>query len=230
MPNSQASGSDSRAGGLQALVERHGMKVLRCTYANTLLLPVALARFRLWEPLTRQPAAAAWSRWQRWLDRLLYAPLELEARWLGPGMNLPVGPIDDSDRGEDGGPVTDKFPALSVFFPAFNDAPSLRQLVAKTFAVLERHVEDYEVIVVNDGSQDDTAKMLAEAARQIRSQTAGGDASAGIWDTGWRCAAGWKPRARSSFSIPMATASTTWMNCRELLSLHGARGGAGERL
>jgi glycosyltransferase involved in cell wall biosynthesis len=37
--------------------------------------------------------------------------------------------------------------------------------VAKTFAVLEGHVEDYEVIVVNDGSQDDTAKILAEAAK-----------------------------------------------------------------
>jgi glycosyltransferase involved in cell wall biosynthesis len=60
--------------------------------------------------------------------------------------------------------VTNKFPALSVFFPAYNDAPSLPQLLAKTFAVLERHVEDYEVIVVNDGSRDDTAKILAESA------------------------------------------------------------------
>ena len=60
--------------------------------------------------------------------------------------------------------MTNKFPALSVFFPAYNDAPSLPQLLAKVFAVLERHVEDYEVIVVNDGSQDGTAKILAESA------------------------------------------------------------------
>ena len=60
--------------------------------------------------------------------------------------------------------MTTKFRALSVFFPAFNDAPSLPKLLAKIFVVLERHVEDYEVIVVNDGSQDDTAKILAEAA------------------------------------------------------------------
>lgn len=52
------------------------------------------------------------------------------------------------------------FPSLSVFFPAYNDAPSLPGLVAKTFEVLERHVADYEVIVVNDGSQDDTEQVL----------------------------------------------------------------------
>jgi glycosyltransferase involved in cell wall biosynthesis len=53
-----------------------------------------------------------------------------------------------------------KFPALSVFFPAYNDAPSLPGLIARTFAVLERNVADYEVIVVNDGSWDDTAAVL----------------------------------------------------------------------
>jgi glycosyltransferase involved in cell wall biosynthesis len=53
-----------------------------------------------------------------------------------------------------------RFPSLSVFFPAYNDAPSLPTLLAKTFAVLETQVADYEVIVVNDGSYDDTTKVL----------------------------------------------------------------------
>jgi glycosyltransferase involved in cell wall biosynthesis len=52
------------------------------------------------------------------------------------------------------------FPSLSVFFPAYNDAPSLPGLLAKTFAALEAHVADYEVIVVDDGSRDDTAAVL----------------------------------------------------------------------
>ena len=55
-----------------------------------------------------------------------------------------------------------KFPSLSVFFPAYNDAPSLPGLVRATFAVLEQHVADYEVIVVNDGSGDRTAEVLEE--------------------------------------------------------------------
>lgn len=54
--------------------------------------------------------------------------------------------------------------SLSVFFPAYNDAPSLPELIGKTFAVLAEHVEDYEVIVVNDGSQDNTGAVLAGLA------------------------------------------------------------------
>ena len=61
-----------------------------------------------------------------------------------------------------------KFPALSVFFPAYNDAPSLPALLGKTFAVLQAHVADYEVIVVNDGSQDRTGEVL----EQLRAQHA----------------------------------------------------------
>lgn len=61
--------------------------------------------------------------------------------------------------------MTPKFPSLSVFFPAYNDAPSLPGLLAATFEVLERDVEDYEVIVVNDGSRDKTAEVLDELRR-----------------------------------------------------------------
>ena len=52
--------------------------------------------------------------------------------------------------------------SLSVFFPAYNDAPSLPELVRKTFAVLEAAAADYEVIVVNDGSFDHTAEVLQD--------------------------------------------------------------------
>lgn len=53
---------------------------------------------------------------------------------------------------------------LSVFFPAYNDAPSLPGLLEATFATLRHHVAEFEVIVVNDGSQDDTGRVLAELA------------------------------------------------------------------
>src|SRR4051812_2494138 len=56
--------------------------------------------------------------------------------------------------------------SVSVFFPAYNDAPSLPLLISRTFATLQEHVTDYEVIVVNDGSQDDTGKVLAELEKQ----------------------------------------------------------------
>jgi len=60
-----------------------------------------------------------------------------------------------------------KFASLSVFFPAYNDAPSLSALIHNTFAVLERHVDDYEVIVVDDGSQDKTGEVLEELRREF---------------------------------------------------------------
>ncbi len=60
-----------------------------------------------------------------------------------------------------------KFPSLSVFFPAYNDAPSLPALIHKTFAVLEQYVDDYEVVVVNDGSSDDTGAVLEELSREF---------------------------------------------------------------
>ena len=52
--------------------------------------------------------------------------------------------------------------SLSVFFPAYNDAPSLPTLIAKTFAVLNANVRDFEVIVINDVSYDNTGAVLEE--------------------------------------------------------------------
>ncbi len=51
---------------------------------------------------------------------------------------------------------------VSVFFPAYNDAPSLPGLLKKAFQTLESVASDYEVIVVNDGSGDETGAVLAE--------------------------------------------------------------------
>lgn len=68
-----------------------GIKVLRCTYSNALLLPVALAKFRLWEALMRKPAESGVQPVAPWLNQLLYAPMALEAAWLSAGLNFPTG-------------------------------------------------------------------------------------------------------------------------------------------
>ncbi len=60
--------------------------------------------------------------------------------------------------------------SVSVFFPAYNDAPSLPGLIAKTFQMLREHVGDFEVIVVNDGSYDNTAEVLAQLEQQYGPQ------------------------------------------------------------
>ncbi|MFN8002439.1 MAG: glycosyltransferase family 2 protein [Acidobacteriota bacterium] len=56
-------------------------------------------------------------------------------------------------------------PSISVFFPAYNDEGSIANLVRKTFAILPQLTNDYEIIVVNDGSSDGTAAVLDEMAK-----------------------------------------------------------------
>lgn len=56
-------------------------------------------------------------------------------------------------------------PSLSVFFPAYNDAGTIASLVITSVKVAATLTDDYEVIVINDGSKDDTARILDELAR-----------------------------------------------------------------
>nr|MDQ3014059.1 glycosyltransferase family 2 protein [Acidobacteriota bacterium] len=56
-------------------------------------------------------------------------------------------------------------PSISAFFPAYNDEGSIAQMVNRTLALLPQFADDYEVIVVNDGSSDNTAAILDDLAR-----------------------------------------------------------------
>ena len=53
---------------------------------------------------------------------------------------------------------------LSVFFPAFNDEDSIATLVHEAMDAALRITNDYEVVVVNDGSSDGTATVLNDLA------------------------------------------------------------------
>ena len=79
------------AGRLRRAVERCDVRILRMTYANSLLLPVALAKFRIWEPLLRKPPASGLAPIPGWLNRSLEWPLRVEAGLLRMGLHLPVG-------------------------------------------------------------------------------------------------------------------------------------------
>jgi|SRR6185369_6333599 SAM-dependent methyltransferase len=76
---------------LMELFAGSGIRVLRCSYLNTLLMPIALLKFRVWEPLLRKAPESGVQPVARWLDRLLFAPLAVEAAYLGAGRNLPAG-------------------------------------------------------------------------------------------------------------------------------------------
>ena len=56
-------------------------------------------------------------------------------------------------------------PGLTVFFPAYNDAGTIASLVISSVKIAATLTDDYEVIVIDDGSKDDTPKILDELAR-----------------------------------------------------------------
>ena len=56
-------------------------------------------------------------------------------------------------------------PGLSVFFPAYNDAGTIASLVITSVKVAATLTDDFEVIVIDDGSGDDTPQILDELAR-----------------------------------------------------------------
>ena len=58
-------------------------------------------------------------------------------------------------------------PSISVFYPAFNDAGTIGSLVLAALHVLPELTDDYEVIVINDGSTDYTAEVLDDLAAKM---------------------------------------------------------------
>jgi glycosyltransferase involved in cell wall biosynthesis len=55
--------------------------------------------------------------------------------------------------------------SVSAFFPAYNDAGTIPTMVIRTLQTLPKITDDYEVIVINDGSADDTGIILDELAQ-----------------------------------------------------------------
>lgn len=56
--------------------------------------------------------------------------------------------------------------SITAFFPAYNDGGTIASMVIAALKTLQKITDDYEVVVVNDGSADYTAEVLEELARQ----------------------------------------------------------------
>ena len=62
-------------------------------------------------------------------------------------------------------PDSSRPPGVSFFFPAYNDGGTIASLVIRAVQVASRLTPDFEVIIVNDGSSDDTRAIADELAR-----------------------------------------------------------------
>ncbi len=54
--------------------------------------------------------------------------------------------------------------ALSVFYPCYNEQDNIRRVVGEAMAVLPSVSDDFEVILVDDGSRDRTGAIIDELA------------------------------------------------------------------
>lgn len=59
-----------------------------------------------------------------------------------------------------------KLTSLSVFFPCYNEEKNVEESVRKTKAVMADVTDDYEIILVNDGSRDRTAEVIDRLAKE----------------------------------------------------------------
>ena len=58
-------------------------------------------------------------------------------------------------------------PSISVFFPCYNDGQTIGDLVTEAERQLQQLTDDYELIVVNDGSRDNSADVLRALQLQV---------------------------------------------------------------
>jgi glycosyltransferase involved in cell wall biosynthesis len=49
--------------------------------------------------------------------------------------------------------------SISIAIPAYNEEGSIEEVILQALSVLDDVADDYEVLVVNDGSTDDTGKI-----------------------------------------------------------------------
>ncbi|MCP4453144.1 MAG: glycosyltransferase family 2 protein [Planctomycetes bacterium] len=67
--------------------------------------------------------------------------------------------------------MVDPSVSLSVFFPCFNEQDNIDALVIKTVETLQTITSDFEILIVNDGSSDETgprADALTSTHSQVR--------------------------------------------------------------
>jgi hypothetical protein len=61
-----------------------------------------------------------------------------------------------------------KLPEISVFFPLYNEQENVKPLVQHALKALPKIADKFEVILVNDGSQDNTAKLADQMSKRYR--------------------------------------------------------------
>ena len=90
--------------------------------------------------------------------------------------------------------TTTSRPYLSLVIPAYNEQENIEALLSRVGAALTQTGRPFEVVIVDDGSSDDTPRLLREAMtklpwlRVLRLQKNSGQSAA--FDAGFKAARG----------------------------------------
>src|SRR6266567_8762166 len=58
-------------------------------------------------------------------------------------------------------------PKIAIIIPAYNEGSVIADVISKMGAALRESSYEYEIVAVDDGSKDDTAKRAAEAGATV---------------------------------------------------------------
>lgn len=61
---------------------------------------------------------------------------------------------------------------LFIIIPAYNEQENIRQVVSDWYPIVEKHGNDSRLVVIDDGSRDDTYKILKELESKMPNLTA----------------------------------------------------------
>lgn len=61
-----------------------------------------------------------------------------------------------------------KFPSITISIPAYNEEENIEWIVKDCLKSLPKYFDAYEVLVVDDGSQDKTGQILDELSRKFK--------------------------------------------------------------
>jgi glycosyltransferase involved in cell wall biosynthesis len=59
---------------------------------------------------------------------------------------------------------------LSVFFPCYNEEKNIQKTVSKAVLTLKKVAQKWEILLIDDGSKDNTAKVLQKIKKQYPNQ------------------------------------------------------------